>query len=90
MFDGADHAREANELADDALRSTSEGAGVVDSVVDKMRGIAQSSDRIAEITTVIDGIAFQTNILALNAAVLGDARFAAAAHAAVSEPMLAY
>ena len=65
----ADHAREANELADDALRSTSEGATVVDSVVDKMRGIAQSSDRIAEIITVIDGIAFQTNILALNAAV---------------------
>jgi methyl-accepting chemotaxis protein-2 (aspartate sensor receptor) len=65
----ADHARGANELADDALRSTSEGASVVDSVVDKMRGIAQSSDRIAEIITVIDGIAFQTNILALNAAV---------------------
>jgi methyl-accepting chemotaxis protein-2 (aspartate sensor receptor) len=65
----AEHAREANSLADDALRSTSEGASVVDSVVDKMRGIAQSSDRIAEIITVIDGIAFQTNILALNAAV---------------------
>ncbi len=65
----AEHAREVNSLADDALRSTSEGASVVDSVVDKMRGIAQSSDRIAEIITVIDGIAFQTNILALNAAV---------------------
>jgi methyl-accepting chemotaxis protein-2 (aspartate sensor receptor) len=38
-------------------------------VVDKMRGIAQSSDKIAEIISVIDGIAFQTNILALNAAV---------------------
>ena len=65
----AEHAREAHTLADDALRSTSEGAGVVDSVVDKMRGIAKSSDRIAEIISVIDGIAFQTNILALNAAV---------------------
>jgi methyl-accepting chemotaxis protein-2 (aspartate sensor receptor) len=65
----AEHAREAHTLADDALRSTSEGTSVVDSVVDKMRGIAQSSDRIAEIITVIDGIAFQTNILALNAAV---------------------
>ncbi|MGN6317070.1 methyl-accepting chemotaxis protein [Trinickia sp.] len=65
----AEHAREAHTLADDALRSTSEGASVVDSVVDKMRGIAQSSDRIAEIISVIDGIAFQTNILALNAAV---------------------
>lgn len=65
----AEHAREAHALADEALRSTSDGASVVDSVVDKMRGIAQSSDRIAEIISVIDGIAFQTNILALNAAV---------------------
>ena len=65
----ADHARTANALADDALEATSRGSGVVDGVVQKMRAIAQSSDRIAEIITVIDGIAFQTNILALNAAV---------------------
>jgi methyl-accepting chemotaxis protein-1 (serine sensor receptor) len=65
----ADHAREANNLAGEALSATSRGAGVVDEVVDKMRGIAKSSDKIAEIISVIDGIAFQTNILALNAAV---------------------
>ncbi|HEY4350089.1 MAG TPA: methyl-accepting chemotaxis protein, partial [Paraburkholderia sp.] len=65
----ADHAREANTLATNALDATSRGSGVVDDVVAKMRGIARSSDRIAEIIGVIDGIAFQTNILALNAAV---------------------
>ncbi|MGZ2746379.1 methyl-accepting chemotaxis protein [Burkholderia stagnalis] len=64
-----DSARAASQLADDALKATSHGGGVVDSVIDKMRGIAQSSGRIAEIISVIDGIAFQTNILALNAAV---------------------
>ncbi|PQV45534.1 methyl-accepting chemotaxis protein [Paraburkholderia sp. BL21I4N1] len=65
----ADHAREANALAETALEATSRGSEVVNQVVDKMRGIAQSSDKIAEIISVIDGIAFQTNILALNAAV---------------------
>jgi methyl-accepting chemotaxis protein len=42
---------------------------VVGEVVDTMKGINESSRRIAEIIGVIDGIAFQTNILALNAAV---------------------
>ncbi|MDE1181994.1 methyl-accepting chemotaxis protein [Paraburkholderia sp.] len=65
----AEHAREANALAETALNATSRGNEVVSQVVDKMRGIAQSSDKIAEIISVIDGIAFQTNILALNAAV---------------------
>ncbi|GLU33218.1 methyl-accepting chemotaxis protein [Trinickia caryophylli] len=65
----ADHARAANALAEEALQATTQGTGVVESVVDKMRAIAQSSDRIAQIISVIDGIAFQTNILALNAAV---------------------
>ncbi|MGF6572219.1 methyl-accepting chemotaxis protein-1 (serine sensor receptor) [Paraburkholderia sp. GAS333] len=65
----AEHAREANALAGTALDATSRGSEVVNEVVDKMRGIARSSDKIAEIISVIDGIAFQTNILALNAAV---------------------
>ncbi|CAD6552844.1 methyl-accepting chemotaxis protein [Paraburkholderia metrosideri] len=65
----ADHARDANALAGTALAATSRGSEVVNEVVDKMRGIARSSDKIAEIISVIDGIAFQTNILALNAAV---------------------
>ncbi|MCA3785266.1 methyl-accepting chemotaxis protein, partial [Burkholderia sp.] len=64
-----DSARAASALADAALEATGHGGGVVDSVIDRMRGIAQSSGRIAEIISVIDGIAFQTNILALNAAV---------------------
>ena len=63
-----DSARAASALADAALEATGHGGGVVDSVIDRMRGIAQSSGRIAEIISVIDGIAFQTNILALNAA----------------------
>jgi len=65
----ADHAREANELARAALDVTLQGARAVQDVIAKMQGIAQSSDKIAQIISVIDGIAFQTNILALNAAV---------------------
>ena len=42
---------------------------MVSQVVDTMRGISDSSSKIADIINVIDGIAFQTNILALNAAV---------------------
>ena len=57
--------RLASEAADVAAR----GGSVVGEVVTTMRGIDQSSKRIAEIVGVIDGIAFQTNILALNAAV---------------------
>ena len=65
----AEHVREANALEGTALEATSRGSAVVNEVVDKMRGIVQSSDKIAEIISVIDGIALQTNILALNAAV---------------------
>jgi len=46
-----------------------QGGEVVAQVVDTMKGINASSKRIADIISVIDGIAFQTNILALNAAV---------------------
>ena len=46
-----------------------QGGEVVAQVVDTMRGINDSSRKIADIIGVIDGIAFQTNILALNAAV---------------------
>lgn len=51
------------------LADGAKGGTVVDSVVRTMDEIATSSSKIAQITTVIDGIAFQTNILALNAAV---------------------
>jgi methyl-accepting chemotaxis protein len=65
----ADTARQANQLAMDASSVAMQGGKVVEEVVDTMRGISESSKRIADIISVIDGIAFQTNILALNAAV---------------------
>jgi len=65
----ADNARQANQLAVNASTVAVEGGEVVSQVVDTMKGINDSSKKIAEIISVIDGIAFQTNILALNAAV---------------------
>ena len=65
----ADSARHANELAQSASTVAVQGGKVVGEVVDTMRGINESSRKIADIISVIDGIAFQTNILALNAAV---------------------
>ena len=65
----ADNARQANTLARTASDVAARGGDVIHQVVDTMRGIDGASRRIAEITGVIDGIAFQTNILALNAAV---------------------
>ncbi|NRF71454.1 Tar ligand binding domain-containing protein [Aquincola sp. S2] len=65
----ADNARQADRLAQDASNVAASGGAVVGRVVDTMKGINESSRKIAEIIGVIDGIAFQTNILALNAAV---------------------
>ncbi|MEE7558742.1 methyl-accepting chemotaxis protein, partial [Xanthomonas sp. Kuri4-2] len=65
----AEHARQANQLAIGAADVASRGGEVVSQVVTTMTGIETSSKKIAEIISVIDGIAFQTNILALNAAV---------------------
>ena len=65
----ADNARQANQLALQASSVAVDGGEVVSQVVDTMRGINESSRKIADIISVIDGIAFQTNILALNAAV---------------------
>ncbi len=65
----ADNARQANQLAMSASTVAVSGGEVVSRVVDTMKGINDSSKRIADIISVIDGIAFQTNILALNAAV---------------------
>jgi len=65
----ADNARQANQLALSASTVAVSGGEVVNRVVDTMKGINDSSKRIADIIGVIDGIAFQTNILALNAAV---------------------
>ncbi|CTP88687.1 methyl-accepting chemotaxis protein [Xanthomonas graminis] len=65
----AEHARQANQLAAGAAAVAAQGGDVVGQVVSTMSGIEASSKRIADIISVIDGIAFQTNILALNAAV---------------------
>ncbi len=60
---------EANEVANGASSVARRGGEVVEQVVSTMADISEASRRIADITSVIDGIAFQTNILALNAAV---------------------
>src|SRR5690606_24070 len=63
------NAQQANELAAGASAIASRSGEAVRNVARTMDGISGASRRIAEITSVIDGIAFQTNILALNAAV---------------------
>lgn len=65
----AEHARQADETAQAAGKSVQQTAEAISDVVKTMGQINESSRRIADIITVIDGIAFQTNILALNAAV---------------------
>ena len=73
VYGNVRQAADATRSADGLARGTSEaaerGGEAVRDVVQKMGGICASSKRIAEITGVIDAIAFQTNILALNAAV---------------------
>ncbi|UXS00091.1 methyl-accepting chemotaxis protein [Agrobacterium tumefaciens] len=65
----ADNAHFANDLASTASKIAAQGGEQVTSVVQTMTSIEHGSRRIAEITSVINSIAFQTNILALNAAV---------------------
>ncbi|HAV2136320.1 TPA: HAMP domain-containing protein [Serratia marcescens] len=65
----ADNARQASQLARDASATAAKGGELAGDVVTTMHDIANSSQKIGAITSVIDGIAFQTNILALNAAV---------------------
>lgn len=65
----AENARQAASLAENASGVAQRGGAVVGQVVETMQGISESSSKVAEIISVIEGIAFQTNILALNAAV---------------------
>ena len=65
----ADNARQANALAGAASDVAGKGGAVVGQVVRTMESINASSRKIVDIISVIDSIAFQTNILALNAAV---------------------
>jgi methyl-accepting chemotaxis protein len=69
VTESAGAAREASTLAADAARVAARGGSTMADVVATMGAISGSSKQIADITGVIDGIAFQTNILALNAAV---------------------
>ncbi|AJC66062.1 methyl-accepting chemotaxis protein [Dickeya zeae EC1] len=65
----ADNVRQARQISEEAQQMARQGGDITSSVVTTMQGISESSRRIADITNVINGIAFQTNILALNAAV---------------------
>ncbi len=65
----ADNARRASELARQAASVASTGGQAVSNVVGTMDAIQESARKIVDITSLIDSIAFQTNILALNAAV---------------------
>jgi methyl-accepting chemotaxis protein len=65
----AENAKYANQLADAATTIAKKGNDVVGQVVETMDSINESSRKVVEIISVIDNIAFQTNILALNAAV---------------------
>lgn len=64
-----DNARQANQLALAAASVAAQSGAVVGNVIKTMGSINESSKKITDITGVIDGIAFQTNILSLNAAV---------------------
>ncbi|HCW18824.1 MAG TPA: methyl-accepting chemotaxis protein, partial [Achromobacter sp.] len=63
----AENARQANQMAATASDVVQRGGLAVKEAVSTMREIAQDAGRIEAIVSVFDGIAFQTNILALNA-----------------------
>ncbi|OLL33644.1 methyl-accepting chemotaxis protein [Burkholderia sp. SRS-W-2-2016] len=65
----AENAQQGSTLASNASAVAHKGSAVVGQVVSTMQAISDSSTKIADITGIIEGIAFQTNILALNAAV---------------------
>ncbi|TYL44635.1 methyl-accepting chemotaxis protein [Dickeya sp. ws52] len=64
-----DNARQANSLGQQAADAVTHGDDSVERMIQAMKAIASGSEKVAEITNLIEGIAFQTNILALNAAV---------------------
>lgn len=65
----ASNADIANKKTNEATANAEKGGVIVNKVISTMKNISSSSMKVAEITNVINGIAFQTNILALNAAV---------------------
>ncbi|MCY0389551.1 methyl-accepting chemotaxis protein [Robbsia sp. Bb-Pol-6] len=64
-----EHTRGTADSTAEAAHAAAEGQQVIGRVVSTMESVAQSSQRVGDITAMIDGIAFQTNLLALNAAV---------------------
>ena len=69
VSDSANRALEINRAVSEAHSEATTGGSVVERAVDAMNNIQQSSAGVAQIISVIDGIAFQTNLLALNAGV---------------------
>ena len=69
VHENADHASAASALAGSASEVAPQGRSAIKAVIDTMGDIYRSCERITDIIGVIDGIAFQTNILALNASV---------------------
>ncbi|WP_260853991.1 methyl-accepting chemotaxis protein [Paraburkholderia sp. BCC1886] len=69
LVDNADFARDADKVAQTVVTKALQGGEAVSEVVTTMEEISASSRAIGEIVSIIDAIAFQTNILALNAAV---------------------
>lgn len=65
----AQRAQDASQKVKEARESADAGGQIVDLAIEAMRGIAEQSERISRITSVIDDISFQTNLLALNAGV---------------------
>jgi methyl-accepting chemotaxis protein len=69
VHQNSDNAKHASDLAVSASNTAAKGVVVIGQVVKMMEAINESSRKVVEIISVIDSIAFQTNILALNAAV---------------------
>lgn len=69
VIENTDHASTVSVLASAANDAAGTGAKVIEDMRNTMHAISESSEKISEITSLIDAIAFQTNILALNAAV---------------------
>ncbi|MBJ9196757.1 methyl-accepting chemotaxis protein [Citrobacter freundii] len=69
VANNTDNVYQAGKLVQDAVNNARTGEAVTREVIETMNTIAANSQRIEDITSVINSIAFQTNILALNAAV---------------------
>ena len=69
VANNTENVNQAGKLVQDAVNNARTGEAVTREVIDTMNTIAANSKRIEDITSVINSIAFQTNILALNAAV---------------------